>query len=108
PPPALFLTRRAGLSQPVLGAESAAGAVAGDVVERAADRAGATLDAVAKADEILLLLLVPLVHARRAEVVAVLALALGPAHVLVDDLDMRAARVLFELDGKELVCELFH
>src|SRR5581483_10819255 len=67
----------AGLAQAELRSEAAARRVADDVVERAADRAGAAFDAVAEADEVLLLLLVPLVHAGRAEVVAVLAGALG-------------------------------
>src|SRR5215472_9526683 len=102
PPGAVFLT------QPVLGPVAAAGGVAGDVVERAPDGAGAALDAVAEADQVLLLLLVPLVDAGRAEVVAVLALAFGRAHRLVDDLDVRMAGVLVVLDREELVAELFH
>src|SRR5262252_6045339 len=102
PPGAVFLT------QPVLGSVAAAGGVAGDVVERAADRAGAALDAVAEADQVLLLLLVPLVDAGRAEVIAVLALAFRRADRLVDDLDVSVAGVLDVLDGEELVAELFH
>src|SRR5487761_1598223 len=91
-----------------LGAVAATGAVAGDVVKRAPDGAGAALDAVAEAHHRLLLLLVPLVDARRAEVGAVLALALGGAHVLVGDLDVRLAAVLVVLDCEQLVGELFH
>src|SRR5256885_10428979 len=87
---------------------AAAGGVARDVVERAADRAGAALDAVAEADQVLLLLLVPLVDARRAEVVAVLAGALLEADVLVDDLDVRLPGVFVELVGEELVGQLLH
>src|SRR5437867_8162366 len=87
---------------------AAPGGVAGGVVERAADGAGPALDAVAEADEILLLLLVPLVHPGRAEVVAVLAGALLLADQLVDDLDVRLARVLVVLDREELVGQLLH
>src|SRR4029077_16370583 len=82
--------------------------VAGEFCERASDRACAALDAVPEADQRLLLLRVPLVHAGGAEVRAVLARALGEAHVLVDDLDVRLARVLVVLDGEELVGELVH
>src|SRR4029077_8863801 len=82
--------------------------VAGDVVERAAYGAGPALDAVAEAHQRLLLLLVPLVHPRRAEVVAVLAGALVPADVLVEDLDVRLAGVLVVLDREQLVGELLH
>src|SRR5207302_2547960 len=92
----------------VLGAETSARRVAGDVVERAADRARAALDAVTEAHQVLLLLLVPLVHAGRTEVVAVLAFAFRRADRLVDDLDVRAARVLDVLDREELVAELLH
>src|SRR5713226_399540 len=85
-----------------------AGAVTGDVVERAADRAGAALDAVAGADQRLLLLLVPLIDAGRAEVGAVLALAVVGADRLVDDLNVRMPGVLLVLDGEELLRELLH
>src|SRR5581483_887862 len=96
----------AGLAQAELRSEAAARRVADDVVERAADRAGAAFDAVAEAHEVLLLLLVPLVHAGRAEVVAVLAGALGRADGLIADLDVRAARVLDVLDREQLVGQL--
>ena len=79
-----------------------------DVVERTADRAGAALNAVAGADQVLLLLLIPLVDPRRAEMVAVLADALGGADRLIDDLYVRAPRVLVEFDCEELVRQLFH
>ena len=98
----------ASLPKLVLGAKAAPGAVAGDVVERAADRAGATLDAVARADEGLLLLLVPLVDARRAEMGAVLALAVVGADGLVGDLDVGPPGVLSVLDCEELLGELLH
>src|SRR5216684_3077873 len=91
-----------------LGAIAPPGAVTGDVVERAADGAGATLDAVAGADQRLLLLLVPLIDAGRAEVSAVLALAVVGADRLVDDLDVRMPGVLLVLDGEELLRELLH
>src|SRR5881275_2252642 len=78
---------RAVLSEPVLGSVAAPRRVAQDVVERAPDGAGAALDAVAEADQVLALLFVPLVHAGRTEVVAVLARAPRGAHRLVGDLD---------------------
>src|SRR5205085_2591652 len=77
-----------------LDAKAAPGGLAEDVVVRAADRAGSALHAVAEADQVLLLLLVPLVDAGRAEVVAVLARALVAADVLVGDLDVGMAGVL--------------
>src|SRR5204862_3436710 len=88
--------------------KAATGRLTGDVVERTSDRAGAALDAVAEADQILLLLRVPLVDPGRAEVVAVLAGALLEADVLVHDLDVRLAGVLGVLDREELVGELLH
>src|SRR5712691_5430197 len=91
-----------------LGAVAPPGAVTGDVVEWAADRAGAALDAVAGADERLLLLLIPLIDAGRTEMGAVLALAVVGTHRLVRDLDVRMAGVLFVLDGEELLGELLH
>src|SRR5579864_1814876 len=91
-----------------LRAVAAARGVAGDVVEGAADRARPALDAVPEADQVLLLLLVPLVDAGGAEVVAVLAGAFRGADRLVDDLDVRLARVLDVFDGEELVGELVH
>src|SRR4029077_6453116 len=97
-----------GLAKLVLGAKASPGAVAGDVVEREADRARAALDAVAGADQSLLLLDIPLVHPRRAEVGAVLALAVAGANGLVDDLDVGPPGVLFVLDGEELLGELLH
>src|SRR5437879_9507393 len=92
----------------VTDAKPPAGGVAGDVVEGAADGAGPALDAVAEADQVLLLLLVPLVDPGGAEVVAVLPRALGQADVLVDHLDMRLPGVLVVLDGEELVGQLLH
>src|ERR1700674_3488763 len=80
----------------------------GDVVERAAYRAGAALDAIARADQRLLLLLVPLIDTGRAEMSAVLALAVVGADRLVDDLDVRVPGVLLVLDGEELLGELLH
>src|SRR6266851_9202234 len=96
------------LAKLVLGAKAAPGAVAGDVVERAPDRAGAALDAVVRAHQRLLLLLVPLINACRAEMRAVLALAVVGADRLVDDLDVRPPRVLFVLDREQLLGELLH
>src|SRR5260370_12134567 len=99
---------RVGLAKLVLGAKAAPRAVAGDVVVRAPDRAGAALDAVVRADKRLLLLLVPLINASRAEMRAELALALVGADRLVDDLDVRPAGVLFVLDREQLFGELLH
>src|SRR5260370_5484288 len=99
---------RVGLAKLVLGAKAAPGAVAGDVVIRATDRAGAALDAVVRADQRLLLFLVPLVNACRAEMRAELALALLGADRLVDDLDVRPPRVLLVLDPEQLLGELLH
>src|SRR5258706_13635974 len=99
---------RVGLAKLELGAKAAPGAVAGDVVVRAPDRAGAALDAVVRAHQRLLLLLVPLINACRAEMGAELALALVRADRLVDDLDVRTPGVLFVLDRKQLLGELLH
>src|SRR5207245_8570798 len=82
--------------------------MAGNVVERAADRAGPAFDAVAGADQGLLLLLVPLVDPSRAEMGAVLALAVVGADGLVGDLDVGPPRVLFVFDSEELLGELLH
>src|SRR5438445_13317875 len=90
----------------VFDAVAAARRMAGDVVEGASDGAGAALDAVAEADQVLLLLLVPLVDPGGAEVVAVLARAFGQADVLVDHLDVRLPGVLVVLDGDGLVGQL--
>src|SRR5216684_1439489 len=99
---------RVALAKLVLGAKAAAGAVAGDVVERAPDRAGAALDAVVRAHQRLLLLLVPLINACRTEMRAVLALAVVGADRLVDDLDVRPPGVLFVIDREQFLGELFH
>src|SRR5258708_9506957 len=99
---------RVGLAKLVLGAKASARAVARDVVVRAPDRTGAALDAVVRTDQRLLLLLVPLVDAGRAEVRAELAFALVGADRLVDDLDVRPPGVLFVLDREQLIGELFH
>src|SRR5438105_1238168 len=82
-----------------LDAETTSRALAKDVVVGAAYGAGAALHAVAEADQVLLFVLVPLVHARRTEVVAVLAGALIPANVLVGDLDVLLAAVLGTVAG---------
>src|SRR5437763_17164738 len=79
---------------PELDAEATTRREADDVVVRTPDRAGPALHAVPEADDRLLLLLVPLVHPRRAEEVAVLSRAPVPAHVLVRDLDVRVPCVL--------------
>src|SRR5215467_638976 len=92
----------------VLDAVPTLGCEADDVVVGAADGAGTALHAVAKADDGLLLVLVPLVHSRGAEVVAVFARAPVPANVLVADLDVRVAGVLDVAIGEELVGELLH
>src|SRR5258708_19265126 len=99
---------RAGLAKLVLGAKAAPRAVAGDVVVRAPDRAGAALDAVVRAHQRLLLFLVPLINACRAEMRAELALALVGTDRLVDDLDVRPPGVLFVLDREQLLGELLH
>src|SRR2546430_17726648 len=78
PPRARFLS---GLPVPELHPVPALGRQAQDVVVRAADGAGAALDAVAEADDGLPLLLVPLVDAGGAEVGAVLARAAVAADV---------------------------
>src|ERR1700682_935224 len=96
------------LAELKLGAEAASRGMAFDVVKGAADRAGPALDAVARADEVLLLLFIPLVDPGGAEVVAVLADALGRADALVDDLDVGTPGVLVVLDREELVRQLFH
>src|SRR5579872_1863845 len=97
-----------GLAEPELSAVAAARRLALDVVVRAADRAGPALQTVAEADQVELLLVVPLVDARRAEVVAVLAFALVRADALVADLDVRVAGVLGVLDREQLVGQLLH
>src|ERR1700687_3588095 len=97
-----------GLPELERGAQTAARGMAVDVVEGAADRARAALDAVAGADQCLLLLLIPFVYPGGTEVGAVLANALGGADGLVDDLDVGTPRVLVVLDREELVSELFH
>src|SRR5919199_3135600 len=91
------------LAEAELDAVAAARREADDVVVRAADGAGAALHAVAEADQVLLLLLVPLVDAGRAEVVAVLAGAPRAAHVLVGDLDVGVPGVLHVPVREQLV-----
>src|SRR5579884_1987332 len=96
------------LAVPVLDAVAPLGAEADDVVVGAADGTGPALHAVAEAHDGLLLVLVPLVDPGRAEVVAVLAGAPFPAHVLVPDLDVGMPRVLDVAIGEQLVGELLH
>src|SRR6266567_6406024 len=91
-----------------LDSEAAPRRLAENVVVGAADRAGAALDAVAEADQVDLLVLVPLVDAGRAEVVAVLAAALVAADILVGDLDVGVPGVLHILVREELVGQLLH
>src|SRR5437879_12788640 len=82
--------------------------MAGDVVEGASDGAGAALDAVAEADQVLLLLLVPLVDTGGAGVVAVLARAFGKADVLVVHLELRLPSFLVVLVDTEIVDRIIH
>src|SRR5260370_24844582 len=97
-----------GLAKLVLGAKAAPGAVAGDIVVRAPDRAGAALDAVVRADQRLLLFLIPLINTCRAAMRSELAFAILGAGRLVDDLDVRPPGVLFVLDREQLLGELLH
>src|SRR2546430_8330993 len=97
-----------GLPVPELHPVPALGRQAQDVVVRAADGAGAALDAVAEADDGLPLLLVPLVDAGGAEVGAVLARAAVAADGLVADLDVPVPGVLDVAIGEELVGQLLH
>src|SRR4030088_3614323 len=97
-----------GLAVLELDPEATTRALAVDVGEGAADRAGAALDAVLVADQGPGGARVPEVDAGRAEVVAVLALAFLAADRVVEDPDMGIALVLLVPDREELVLELLH